>query len=290
MLPVFVSLILTHDAAPDHPSHPPNPSAGNALLRQASCLVTDGRTAALLQPLPAEPSTETHPRPSPTPPAGASNTMCSQAVSTTAESPPIHEHYRLGLLHAHLPPAELHSSQPLHQLLLNPAGQQPTASSSSSRSRASLDLGRLQSLLGLRHLYDYLRCWWALAGETGGPQDSSSGSTSSSSAADGGSSGQKQAAAVAAYQGPRQALLLPAPPPAGNIPALQCPWPPALAPGSAYQGLGQPGCDVGSGFRSCRRLLQDALLLNQSALLVPAGAGGANRVPHMDGFGVSGLI
>lgn len=264
-------------------SHPPNASTGVALLRWASCLVTDGRAAALLQPLPSQP----FPRPSPTPPAAASKTMCSQVtVSTTADSPPstYGDSFRLGLLHAHLPPAELHSSQPLQQLLLNPAGQQPTASSSSS-SRASLDLSRLQSLLGLRHLYDYLRCWWALAGETGAPQDSSSSSSTEAA-----SSGQKQAAAAvaaAAYQGPRQALLLPAPPPAGNIPALQCPWPPALAPGSAYQGLGQPGCDVGSGFRSCRRLLQDALLLEQSALLVPAGAGGANRVPHIDGFGVS---
>lgn len=241
--------------------------------------MTDGRAAALLQPLPAEPpSTDPLPRPSPTPPPAASNSVCGQAaVSTSTDSPPsIHnDSSRLGLLHAHLPPAELHSSQPLHQLLLNPAGQKSAASSSSS-SRALLDLDHLQSLLGLRHLYDYLRCWWALAYETLQHQNSSSSS----------SSGQKQAAA-AAYQGPRQALLLPAPPPAGSISGLQYPWPPALAPGSGYQGLGQPGCDAGSGLRSCPRLLQDALLLNQSALLVPAGAGGVNRVPHMDRFGVS---
>jgi hypothetical protein len=154
----------------------------------------------------------------------------------------------------------------------------------------SLDLQRLQSLLGLRHLYAFLRCWWAEA-DSSAPHDTNSSSSAADADDSGSSSRQKQTAAAAAdsHQGPRQALLLPAPPPAGSISGLACPWPPALAPGSAYQGLGQPGCDVGSGFRACPRLLHLALLLDQSALLVPAGAGGANRLPHMGSFGVGGL-
>jgi hypothetical protein len=283
------------------------------MLRQASCLVTDGRSTILLAPS----NSVTHPEV--TTPAGLSATSAAtttekQPPTTTTEqsraesslqvsasparcTPQSSSQSGYKLLHGHLPPAEMTTSLPLHQLLLNPAGQTSAPSSSSSSSSSwPVDFQRLASLPGLQHMLHYLRFWWCLPPGTAGADAAAAATAAAAVAIDGsadssnvsdGSKGKQQAAL---YTGTRQVLLLPLPPPPGSMPGLLAPWPPQMAPGSGYQRLGSASCDATSGSRGCPRLLRDALLYNEPALMVPAGPAGCIKLPHLDAVVSKGVL
>ena len=280
-------------------------ATGQDMLRKASCLVTDGRSTVLLAHSSGMAHTQvpTHAglsatsaettleeQPPVTVPEQCRGENSSQAPASPAGcTPQSSRQSGFKLLHGHLPPAEMTTSLPLHQLLLNPAGQTSAPSGSSSSSSSSswpVDFQRLASLPGLRHMLHYLRFWWCLPPGTAGADAAAAAATAADPAA-GGSSGSsevsdsskdKQQAAV--FTGARQVLLLPLPPPPGSISGLLAPWPPQMAPGSGYQRLGSASCDASSGSRGCPRLLRDALLYNEPALMVPAGPAGCIKLPH----------
>jgi hypothetical protein len=206
------------------------------------------------------------------------------SAASTMESSGQSTHGQLSLLQAHLPPAQDSSDMPLHKQLLFPPGHTMGGCSKGGDTHPRSSIQPLQygghpfaQLAQLRPFLQYLQAWWHQA-------DSAATNASHSGAGDGAvdSSSSSKPVAVGVYNGLRQAFLLPSQPPPGSIPGLVSPWPPALSPGGTYQGLGQPGCDVTAGSRSCPRLLRDALLHNEPALLLPAGPTGLHEVPSLN--------
>jgi hypothetical protein len=199
---------------------------------------------------------------------------------------------QLSLLQGHLPPAQDTTDMPLHKQLLFPAGHPMNGSSSKGGDTPARNSTHPYShswqpyghLAGLRPLLQYLQAWWHQAGSaaTSASDNSGAGEGAADQAAAVSSSSSSKGMASGVYTGPRQAFLLPSQPPPGSIPGLVSPWPPALSPGGTYLGLGQPGCDVSAGSRSCPRLLRDALLHNEPALLLPAGPTGLQELPSLN--------
>lgn len=195
----------------------------------------------------------------------------------------------LGLLHGHQPPADCSPRHdvPLHRLLHLPGHQHTTPSNSTAPSMV-MDLGAY----GLRHLLAFLAYVWAAdeapSIQDGSSSDASTGPLTKVELLEQALQDEEQPEQQR-YHGPRQALLLPQLTPAGSISGLQLPWPPQLAPGSSYKGLGDPGCDVTSGFRSCPHLLRDAMINNEPALLMSAGITKSALLPRLEQFGVRAL-
>jgi hypothetical protein len=298
------------------------------VLASASCLVTDGRTTALLQPVaaPAEQhltgaapqrpqmhteASQQHVQAKLTklvltpqqeeenqqPAAGQHLDTAISAPGAGCAAPGVQPpcwatpgmfmYQHLHLQNGHLPPADTtaaHAS--LHKLLLDPAGSTDGRSSSSSRGGGSSgpphssDSRLAADRFGLRHALDYLR---ALGRNPAYGANSSSSSTATAT----GDSTKGQQLRLPMWCRPHQVLLLPFLLPPGSISGLQHPWPPQLAAGSCYQGLGAAGCDPTSGARSPELILRGALQYNESALLLPAGPDGSNRLTGLDHLLVS---